>query len=301
MSGIIDTAILQGIYRLIIQKYLDEPKTDTMILDPLTTLIKLAIVSFKNDGVKIAISSNSISIQSPNYIQGPLRWAYGNKREELHYLLKPIQRSIELYDPETNKDLVTIYNLAVDGLRKLRKSYNEGSSTINHTLDLYITLLEKKLEGSPIILESYEKTKDVSSDLGLSTASKINFQRIFKDIWEIDEINLVSKMLEKAKENEVERKNYIGAIDNILQAKGKIMENKIKILVNIKSKLDDLILLKLNIIKNDFVITKKFINVMNHNLKPYKKTTKYAIKNFNDIIDELSGKTQKKTLLKIEI
>lgn len=227
MSGIIDVAILQGVYRFIIQKYLDEGKTDTMILDPLTTLIKLAIVSFKSDGVKIAIHSNSITIQSANYIQGPLRWAYGNKREELHYLLKPIQRCIELYDPETNKDLVTIYNLAIEGLRKLRKSYNEGSSTINHTLDLYITLLEKKLDGNPIILESYEKTKDVSSDLGLSTASKINFQRIFKDIWELDEINLISKMLEKAKENDIERKNYIGAIDNILQAKGKIMESKI--------------------------------------------------------------------------
>ena len=64
--------------------------SNLQLLEPLTCIIRLAMLNFQENGTKIAIYNNRISSQLPNLIQGAKRWVYGNKRNELHYLYKPI-------------------------------------------------------------------------------------------------------------------------------------------------------------------------------------------------------------------
>ena len=50
------------------------------ILDPLSTIIKLAIISFKPIGTKISICNNLIGIQEPGLFQPIVRFVFKNNK-----------------------------------------------------------------------------------------------------------------------------------------------------------------------------------------------------------------------------
>ena len=51
-------------------------KSNNQILEPFSTLLKLAIISFKENGVKIAVHNNRIFMQEPGMLQGTIRYAW---------------------------------------------------------------------------------------------------------------------------------------------------------------------------------------------------------------------------------
>jgi len=188
-------------------------------LEPLTTIITLAIISFKPIGTKIAVSSNKIYVQLPNVIQPALRWTYGNNREEIHYLLKPIFRAIKLYRPHEDDDMETIFKYAISGLKLLKNSYHNISSTLCHAIDLYINIIEVGLTGSDITID-IELLK--TNHLNLSENTRMNMDKIFCDIWTPEEMKLISNMLKLSTKNENEMESYISAIESILETKKKL-------------------------------------------------------------------------------
>ena len=93
---------------------------------------------FDLEGTKIAIYNNRIFTQKPNFMQGTIRWTYGNKRNELHYLYKPIIIAINKYNAKENENIKIIFEYAIKGLEKLRNTYKQKSGTIIcHSIDLY--------------------------------------------------------------------------------------------------------------------------------------------------------------------
>lgn len=197
------------------------------ILEPLSTIIRLGIISFKGVGTKIAIHNNKLYIQTPNITQGVVRWTYGTNREEVHYLLKPIIRGLSFYNPSDNNDFKVIYEFAINGLKLLKKSYNNSSSTLCHALDLYITLIEDSIKGIPNTkLEKYYNinTDELSESLEISQNTKINIESLFKNVWKNEEISLISNMITLANTSQ-EKKNYINAIEAILETKDKLSNN----------------------------------------------------------------------------
>jgi hypothetical protein len=80
---------------------------------------------------------------------------YGNTREEIHYLLQPILQCVKLYPPQHNQELSYLYRLAIRGLRHLKKSYYNDSSTVCYTIDLYISILDRTLLSKSIYIDSY--------------------------------------------------------------------------------------------------------------------------------------------------
>ena len=71
-----------------------------MVLDPLTSIVRLAILSFKSKGTKISINNNKITFCEPNMWQGTLRLAFGDNREDLHNLYNPIVKATKWYSCE---------------------------------------------------------------------------------------------------------------------------------------------------------------------------------------------------------
>lgn len=200
------------------------------VLEPFTTILKLAIISFMDNGTKITITDNKLYIQPPSILQGTIRTVYGSNREEIHHLLKPIKRFIQLFPPE-NDEIVYIYRLAIEGLKLLKSSYGNESSTVCYTLDLYISIIENKLENKEVHIDSYDDDKQIE-DLNLSTHSKINLEKIFIDIWDETDIRLVSSMLKSAQKlkdlNLSSDNNYINSIENIIKSKEILIDEKIK-------------------------------------------------------------------------
>ena len=222
----------------------DKLKVDTpqnQVLEPFSTLLKLAIISYKIDGTKIAVCNNNLYIQEPGVSQGIIRYAYGNNREEIHHLLKPLMRCIDLYPvnysfnninstSETNNsshELILIYKQAIEGLKKLKVSYNNDSSNVCCTIDLYIQILQQTLKSQSVHVHSYESSQNLDN-LTLSTNTKLNLEKIFDGIWSENDISLVSSMFTSVNTTMLCKDSYLKSIENIIKAKEGIIQDKIK-------------------------------------------------------------------------
>ena len=231
MTSYINFGLVKNAYSYVTDYVKKKPDENIQILEPLSVIINLAIVSFKQDKTKIAIANNKIYIQEPNVWQGPVRYIYGNNREEISFLLKPIMRAIELYPSDSNIMLEYIYQRAVLGLKKLKSSYDKSTSTLCHSLDLYISILESNLLGKSVMIHTYDQSKNLS-ELNLSTQTRVNIQNIFSNIWDENDIILLHSMLKSAEKSHISSSknmlNYINSINSLLISKEPIINDRIK-------------------------------------------------------------------------
>ena len=218
-------SVLKSVGKWVNKTWAQEASSN-QILEPFSTLLKLAIISYKSDGTKIAIYKNKLYIQEPGITQGTSRYVYGNSREEIHHLLKPLMRCVNLYPLDDNPELKQIYEQAIIGIKKLKESYNKESSTVCFTLDLYIQILNQTMEENSVHVDSFEKSQNLD-DLALSTNTKLNLEKIFEGIWTTNDINLVSSMFVTVNTAEECRDSYLKGIENIIKAKETIISAKI--------------------------------------------------------------------------
>ena len=128
-----------------IYSFIHKPPATIQTLEPMCCMIRLAMLAFREIGTKISINNNRIIIIQPSIIQGTLRWTYGDTRQDLHHLLHPIVKAIELYDINLPY-IFNIFKYTSIGLTKLKSSYNDDSSIICHSLIHYISIVDKALE-----------------------------------------------------------------------------------------------------------------------------------------------------------
>lgn len=176
--------------------------SSSQILDPLTTVIRLSILSFKQVGTKISINLNKIEYQEPNILQGTFRWSKGDKRSDLHNLCNPLKICRNKYNPENDERLSNIYSKAIKGLLNLQSLYDENSDSTSHALSHYINILngyEYKID--PEQLEIYNK---------------------FSKVWTDNDIDIINDILieieSKCEKNE-DFTSYLNSIDAILNGK----------------------------------------------------------------------------------
>lgn len=186
------------------------------ILDPLSCLIRLAVLSFKPIGTKVSVYENRISYNEPCILQGPLRWSYGDKRGDLHNLYNPIKKSLIWYDKSDEK-IAGIVKYSITGINNLKKSY-DPNSIITHSLDHYIDILNK----------DNTETKDESKD-----NYNILYQNL-KTLWTDREILIIYNLLleiEKIKKEKGSRDKinaFISSINSILSMKEDFVNNLLK-------------------------------------------------------------------------
>jgi len=138
MNDIIASGTIQSL-KLLFQKKVER----NVIIDPFSCLVKLSLLKYLDSGTKISIYQNRIHFNSPSYIQGIIRFMYGDNREHLHNLYLPIQKSVEWFWDEKNEDMTYVFNNAIIGLKMLKYAYNEYA-TIQHTIDYYIIIMMQK-------------------------------------------------------------------------------------------------------------------------------------------------------------
>jgi len=184
------------------------------VIEPLTCMIRLAMLAFKPKGTKICIYENAIYIQEPSLLQGTIRWLSGDNRNDLHYLLAPITKALQKWVPQpdspTNQAISHIYTQAIAGLERLKQSYSSThcSSLTAHSIDLYINLITTVLQGD---------TPPSSED----SQDQRNTYMSFNRLWTDQQINLIYRLFQEAEQNTSERASYLEAIENILSTKVK--------------------------------------------------------------------------------
>lgn len=124
----------------------------TEIIDPFCTVVKLALLHYKNLGTKISIKNNTVDIQESSIFQGALRWYGGDERDQLHQLKLPIfyfrgiVMNFIIFDHLAldEESLLYLNDLVVKGLRKMRITYDidrKTGSLVKNCLDDYIKIL----------------------------------------------------------------------------------------------------------------------------------------------------------------
>jgi hypothetical protein len=115
------------------------------IFDPLSTIIKLAVLKNKDIGSKIAIKDNIIYIQENGIFQSIVRYYNGNNKTDIHYLSIPIEFACSKYLTEEMltqiPDIMILFRAAQDGLNNLMKTYTDYPIIV-HCLKYYYSIIE---------------------------------------------------------------------------------------------------------------------------------------------------------------
>lgn len=120
------------------------------ILDPLSVIVKLAIISNKPVGSKLCIKDNVVYIQEPGFFQSVCRLYFNANKTDLQYLYNPIQIACEHYlnvkYMEKTPEIKKLFKCALRGLDKMKDTY-KTCPIIVLCLHSYSTLIENHLEG----------------------------------------------------------------------------------------------------------------------------------------------------------
>ena len=186
------------------------------IIDPLTCMIRLSMLSFKDVGTKISIADNKISFNEPHVLQGPIRWSQGDNRDDLHNLYRPIVKALEWYDLDDIK-MKHIFELSIEGIEKLKEAYIDNSS-ITHSLEFYRKSIEDRVNS----VHNAEQ----------SNPENIVVNKIYMDLkklWNTNEITIVHNLF-----NEIQNTSDSGSIHSLMDALNSIIfikEQKVKTII----------------------------------------------------------------------
>jgi len=114
------------------------------ILDPLSVIVKLAILSNKPIGTKLLIQNNIIYFQEPGPFQSIARMIYKSNKTDLQYIYNPINIACLHFLSKTFVEktprIKNLFLCAQTGLKRLIETY-KSCSIITITLNYYYSLL----------------------------------------------------------------------------------------------------------------------------------------------------------------
>jgi len=185
-----------------------------ILLDPVTTVSRIALLQYKPAGTKISIQNHTINYMETSIYQGTWRMFQGDQREDLKNLYKPIVACIKWWGDKPGVREIT--GEAILGIRELKKTYSE-TSTIYHTLSLYQSILEKYQNKESIdhLIESALDVNDPPSE-------------DIKSLWKQKEIEVVSTLLRNLvyyKDNEELKKLHMEPLEKLLEGKELMLQD----------------------------------------------------------------------------
>jgi hypothetical protein len=161
------------------------------VLDPLSIIIKLAILSNKPIGTKFRVQDNVMYIQEPGYFQSICRIYYSANKTEIQYLYNPIHFACDNFLCMRFTDKVPgikkLFSCAINGLIKLKETY-KACPVIVLCLNLYIGIIENSLD-------EYTFDKIFKKDAMTSIYDEGTL-KIMNGFWTSDRIKVVLDLIE---------------------------------------------------------------------------------------------------------
>jgi len=161
------------------------------ILDPLSIIIKLAILSNKPIGTKFHVRDNIMYIQEPGYFQSISRIYYSANKTEIQYLYNPIHYACDHFLTsrfiDRTPSIQKLFSCAINGLVKLKETY-KTCPVIILCLNLYIDIIENALEEYPF-------DKMFKRD-GMTSSYDENILKVMNGFWTTDRIKVVLDLIE---------------------------------------------------------------------------------------------------------
>jgi hypothetical protein len=152
-----------------------EKVKNDFLLDPLSVIIKLAILSNKPVGTKICILNNLVHIQEVGPFQSVVRYWLKNNKSDLHYLYNPIELACDNFLNEDMIDeyptIIVLFGSALKGIDKLKETYKDHSMVIL-CLNYYSNIISNHL--SEYFNEDLFKDNDITELYTDELVEKLN-------------------------------------------------------------------------------------------------------------------------------
>lgn len=127
------------------------------IIDPFTSLCKVALLHFMPERTKLAINHHVLYVQGYSYYQWIERMKNGDSRVDISNLNIPFLKAIKWYiientemasmDKDTIESIRIITHFAIKGMLKLQNCTYHNDNTIKIILQYFINLLRDSLNG----------------------------------------------------------------------------------------------------------------------------------------------------------
>jgi hypothetical protein len=119
------------------------------LLDPLSVIIKLAILGNKPVGTKILIQNNILYLQEPGVFQAFCRLIFNSNKTDLQYMYNPIQIACDTFltleNIKKNARIKNLFVCAQNGIKKLIETYR-NCSIISLCLNYYYIIISNYVE-----------------------------------------------------------------------------------------------------------------------------------------------------------
>jgi hypothetical protein len=197
-----------------------------MVLEPLQSMIQLALLSASPIGTKMTIQENILYLQLPGITQPVSRWYNADKKDDVYFLFQVIKRFVKWYNPAVSKkspinsstyDL--IIKMSLKGFDNLIKTYGStDSNTVIQVLTMYKTLLA---------------SGNISDDK-VNAEDKINLDEVFENVISIYSANLINiihntLLLVESEEDPEASMQYVDALNLMMTKNNKQIQNWIKV------------------------------------------------------------------------
>ena len=190
----------------------DDNNTDLhlFVLDPLSVIIKLSIISNKPIGTKLRIDNNIIYLQEPGPFQAVCRYFFKSNKTDIQYLYNPIEIACQKYLSKPVIDeypgLRDLFRCAQNGVTKLIETY-KNCSIMRLCLNYYYTLIANYLD------EKYNETlfrKD-----GMTSFYTTELIGTFNKLWTSDRIKIILNLTTYLNNNEYADSD-VKSLENIM-------------------------------------------------------------------------------------
>jgi hypothetical protein len=181
------------------------------LLDPLSVIIKLAILSNKPVGTKILIKNNVLYFQEPGMFQSLCRIIYSTNKTDLQYMYNPIQIACQNFlTKEFVKQTPRIKNLftcAQNGIKKLIETY-KTNSIICLTLNYFHVIITNHVE------QVYNET--IFHKDGITSMYTKELVEELNNLWSQEKIKVILDLITFLT-NDKSASNNVKSLENIME------------------------------------------------------------------------------------
>jgi len=168
------------------------------ILNPLTVIIKLSILSCKPIGTKIHISNNIIYFQEPGIFQSLTRYIFNSNKYHLQYIYNPIKFACQKYLTQefiqTNPNIINLFISAKNGIENLIKTYSTCPITVL-CLKYYHVIISNSIKQTSNEFIFQEPVTNDNDDDTIDFYTKELLEK-FENQWNTSKIKIILDLMD---------------------------------------------------------------------------------------------------------
>lgn len=186
-------------------------KNDT--IDPLSTIIKLYILTFKGEKTKIFIYNNRLNVNTFGSFQGITRFYYQANKNDITILIMPILYACNHYLLLNKEKYLFLFEQAIIGFNKLKSTY-EGDE-ITHNIDSLISTIKEYINTNTNVVNAVYNTE--------SGQLKQAFYNSISRVWTEERLEILFNILNQIKNETI----HINSLVHILESYMNFIDEKV--------------------------------------------------------------------------